>query len=1251
MISILKHSAYKHGYLFFMAAWLYTISFLFTNYLSFDSTSEKVAKTISHYIAAEEQKFENLLKDSAAIAGIISDRPTEIKNTLTETKTGIFSYIINDLGNPVQIYWNTNSMAVPLKDVLLPDGKYFVHYKDGYFLLMRTSVHYDSDTYIICNLIPVYWQFSIENENIRSRFAVTPQIKLNYGVSTEVGRPVEDAGGKTLFYIQKKPGSGEDQPGTTSIVLRVIAIIILMIFVNSIASDLSVSIGFGTGFIFLFTIIVFTRFLTYMFQFPFDYGRLYLFSPTVYAASSLNKSLGDLLINSLLLFWIISFIKFNAFRKSLLLGKTKKIADKIASIFALAFIPLSTIALTSFLGSLVRDSADTIVSFEFTNFFSLNIYTIISFVIICFLIVSYFYLSQILVRLSLLSNITLYWRIIILVAFSFLILSFGLFVENDALLNFILVAWTVFFYTMLSLTKEDLPHSFYETSFFMPWSIFLMASVSSYLIYQNKVLEMEKRVKIIEKLSIESDPSTERLINVALNKFDSYLTENNYYKFYNRYANDLLKNTITSNNFSGYLNNFDTHIYTFDSLGRSLYNADSTSFKTIESVISNQGSLTVTPGLYYYESGSDNFSYIYEKQMLSADSSSIGYVFLFMRPKISNEMNFEPQLFRQLVNDISNISSDYAYAVYNKNALVRSTGNFNFSDTITTGEIPKFGQEFRKKNDYSELWYNGGGNKVIVVVKKSNWFSESITFFAYLFGILIVLILLQHFLTRIIKTNFQWTEIQKVFRFNIRTQIQTIIVVVSITSFMVIGITTITFFINRFKRSNEDKLRTTSQTIVNEIERLQRNFYTVSDSANFSSFDVNTELQNEIIQIAEAHNTNLNYFDVSGNLIVSSQKYIYDNNIISRKMDPVAYYQMHYNRSTQYLQEENILDYKFLSIYIPVKNEDGATTAFLNIPFINSENELNQEISNFLITLVNLNALIFIIAGGIAIWITTRITSSFTLIGNKMKAISFGAGNEEIEWNKNDELGELVSEYNKMVRKLSDSAAALARSEREGAWREMARQVAHEIKNPLTPMKLSIQYLQKAIDNNAPNVKALSSKVASTLVEQIDQLSKIAGDFSQFANISNTKKERFDLGETLHRIILLFESDSGIKIEYTKGEGDYTIEADKTQMNRLFTNLIKNAVESYPPEEIAEIIIVQNLDGPDCLISISDKGIGIPKEMVPKIFTPNFTTKSSGTGLGLAICKGIVESANGQIWFHTEEGRGTTFFVRLPLAE
>jgi nitrogen fixation/metabolism regulation signal transduction histidine kinase len=302
------------------------------------------------------------------------------------------------------------------------------------------------------------------------------------------------------------------------------------------------------------------------------------------------------------------------------------------------------------------------------------------------------------------------------------------------------------------------------------------------------------------------------------------------------------------------------------------------------------------------------------------------------------------------------------------------------------------------------------------------------------------------------------------------------------------------------------------------------------------------------------------------------------------------------------------------------------------------------------VTIINLNAFIFLIAGVIALFITNRITRSFSIISDKMKEVHLEGTNEAIEWNRSDEIGELVKEYNKMVAKLEDSASALAKSEREGAWREMARQVAHEIKNPLTPMKLSIQYLQKAIDNNQPNVKELTGNVASTLVEQIDHLSKIAADFSQFANIGNVNVEKFDLHDVIGSLKDLYRSDPDVELNWKPVQGQVILEADKTQMNRLFTNLFANAIEARNGNGICRIDVKEVEQDGMIRISVTDNGEGIPPEMQPHIFVPNFTTKSSGTGLGLAMCKGIVEQAKGKIWFETEKGRGTTFHVSLPVA-
>jgi two-component system nitrogen regulation sensor histidine kinase NtrY len=419
----------------------------------------------------------------------------------------------------------------------------------------------------------------------------------------------------------------------------------------------------------------------------------------------------------------------------------------------------------------------------------------------------------------------------------------------------------------------------------------------------------------------------------------------------------------------------------------------------------------------------------------------------------------------------------------------------------------------------------------------------------------------------------------------------------------------------------------------------------ISDSASRAN------MKKLIDEIADVQGVNVNVYDLQGNLMVTSEDIVYTRGVLSNKIHPLAFYHLDRLREVQHVQEEVLSSLTYLSIYSAVRNEQGKKLYYLNIPYFTSQLDLKQEISNFLVTIINLNAFIFLIAGVIALFLTNKITQSFSVIGEKMRAIRLGRTNEEIVWNKNDEIGELVKQYNKMVQQLEESAEALAKSEREGAWREMARQVAHEIKNPLTPMKLSIQYLQKAINSNHTNVKELTASVANTLIEQIDHLSKIAADFSQFANITNKKIEIVDLHQVIGSLVDLYSSNPKIDITWEKIPGTLVMKADKTQMNRVFTNLLANAVDACLQNDACTLKVSETLKDHLIMISISDNGEGIPEEMHTKIFMPNFTTKTSGTGLGLAMTKSIVEQAQGHIWFETEVGKGTTFFVELPVIE
>ena len=234
-----------------------------------------------------------------------------------------------------------------------------------------------------------------------------------------------------------------------------------------------------------------------------------------------------------------------------------------------------------------------------------------------------------------------------------------------------------------------------------------------------------------------------------------------------------------------------------------------------------------------------------------------------------------------------------------------------------------------------------------------------------------------------------------------------------------------------------------------------------------------------------------------------------------------------------------------------------------------------------------------------------------------------------------------------MIKELEQSAHKLARSERESAWREMAKQIAHEIKNPLTPMKLSIQYLRRAIDSGDPNVLELSKKVTKTLEEQIENLSSIATAFSSFAKMPKVNNEIINLNELVKSIADLFAREGRAEVSFNSEAKLPMVFADKNQLISLFNNLLKNAMQSIPEGRAGFIDLhIRDEDG-WVIASVSDNGSGIPKENYEKVFVPNFTTKSSGTGLGLAISKQIIEGSGGDLWFESKENVGTTFFVKL----
>lgn len=1244
MIKIIKHAVIKNAWLFFAAAWVYTVSFIFTNYFSYSSSPEKVARILSEYIHGQEKSFNNILNDTATVAAIINDAPSPLKKQLLSDAQGIFAYQVNDLGNPVKIFWNTNKMSPGNDDISKPDGSYLVNYQNGVFELVKTSLTGKQQHYFFVMLIPVRWQYPMENEYLHSHFAVNEAIDKEYAIAPAgEGAPVINSTGKTLFSIREISQRLSDSPAGFSIFLRVIAVVFFLVFINNVASETGRKRNFRTGFMVLLAGFLAFRIIIYFLPFPFNYRDLSLFNEKNYSGGIINRSLGDLLLNALLSLWALTFFRKKINTTAIELLRDYPLIYKALTFASFFLIPATTFYFANVISGLVTHSK---ISFNAADFFSLTLFSLTGFIIICIMLYIWLYLTGIFIQLAAQTKIVLFWQYIIILACSFLLITLHVFL-TDAKLLLLITGYILFIIAFIRYRDNPSFSSLVSSSYFIVWALITTAGASALLVYQNNISEKQNRIKTARSLQEQTDSSATYLIRLALKNFTDEFFENNFYRFKNANNSRYLKDSLINKTLPGFITKYNTTIYLFDNNNAPLFNEDSSTYTIINSVLENRSKPTSMQGLSFYRKD-DSYNYIYEKK-IEKDSVILGSLFIHIQPRLLENTAIVPELFKQKNEGAATTGSNYLYGIYNYNRLVSSFANFGFPDSITADQIPKTGYYFKDSIGYSQLWYNAGNNRMIIVAREKNAFSNFITLFSYLFVLFIILSFVVHNSRIILENRSSAFSFRNLFRFNIRTQIQTTIVGVSIVSFLIIGIATISFFILRFTKSTKQELINVSQIMASEIEQALKSEISSGDPEDFIEFGSGAEFDKKILDIASIHNADINLYAKNGALLVTSQPYMYNQEILSNRMEPKAFYALHYNQSTRYDQPEKIGNFDFESVYIPIKDEKE-TIAYLNTPTLSAQDELKEEISDFLVTLIILNALIFIFAGAISVALTGRITSSLEFIGNKMKEIKIGAANEEIPWQRNDEIGMLVNEYNRMVKQLEQSAQVLAKSEREGAWREMARQVAHEIKNPLTPMKLSIQYLQRAMENNTPNAVDLSKKLASTLVEQIDQLSKIAGDFSQFANIENINPERFNISVLVQNLVNLYRADANLIINYATENNNAEVFSDKAQINRLFTNLIKNAIEAYEEPETPRIQISQYTQPNDVIIAVTDYGSGINESLRNKIFNPNFTTKSSGTGLGLAICKAIVENAGGRIWFTTSEGAGTSFYVRLPLA-
>lgn len=445
------------------------------------------------------------------------------------------------------------------------------------------------------------------------------------------------------------------------------------------------------------------------------------------------------------------------------------------------------------------------------------------------------------------------------------------------------------------------------------------------------------------------------------------------------------------------------------------------------------------------------------------------------------------------------------------------------------------------------------------------------------------------------------------------------------------------------------------QTQDYNIQRFERKEATTQETIdlelrNKTSYLVNTEnlakiFQERIYEISSINKLNISIFDLHGNLLVSSKINAFEENSI----EPLPYNRLNelsQNSNHRVLKTRREKGVSYQSSYTYINDPKFKRIGILELQFTQDNSEVEKELQEFITRLSLVYLLMLMIAIALAYFLSSYITRSIQIISDRMQSTRINERNEKIRLGSaSSEIEVLVDAYNNMIDQLEESAVKLAKSEREQAWREMAKQVAHEIKNPLTPMRLTVQSFERKFDPTDKNIKEKLKEYSQTLIQQIDVMTSIASAFSDFAKMPTQKREKINVVSVVKLALDIFNEDF---LTYLPSEEEMFANLDKTQLIRIVTNLVKNAMQASKKEEKPLIEVKVISEKTTIKISVSDNGKGISEDVKDLIFEPKFTTKSSGMGLGLPMIKNIIEAYEGSISFTSKLGIGTVFTVILP---
>lgn len=1113
-------------------------------------------------------------------------------------------------------YWSTNELPIlRFAEIHFP-AQGLVHLQNGWYFAKTKSV----DHLIVSASFLIKQDYSYENEDLENNFSDELKLDFNADISLDPDTPgnykILDKEGNYVFSIQ--PLHANEYSETKAVILLLLllsGIIFLVVALCQFAPegmpwDLIVPI-----------LLVALRFFALKFGWFEFMGSVQGFDPTLYASSEWFPTFFDFLLN-------VALMSFILVRLGTLLQKQLTVSLK--TILGVLWMILGVLVWWV-ITWIIRGSVDhSTIPLVFEELFTLNVYSFITVAAIGVLFYTFIHFLKVVFQQ--LKQTGLSPSIVVLILF---FVGCGYF-AYDLLFGskliyaavFPLVIMGLIFYVVL-LRGSDINLNSGMVILFL----FSMV-VAMHFNQVNKKKEEQERKLYANQFATERSIAAEAEYLKTLEK----LKDDN---FLARYISSPVSLSVSDFQeglerrvFNDYWERYELSFAMFDMNGDPLIKDVGTSKQELDDIISSSGEASqISPTMFFIDDFKGQYTYVVREMLEGRDGTQAYFYCTLKSKKIPEEIGF-PRLLISTEANVSEPLENYSIAKYHENQLVTKYGEFDYPTHVAIlGLEGKQQDGFFLFGDYDHYFLRRSETDYLILSKKEAKFSNLFTSFSYLFSFFGVLLIPVLFRKR------DTSPTGKVISLALKIQIALVSIV--FLSLFAFGWGTGSFVSTQYNEFTNDVISEKLNSVETEVKSKLGNFENLSLQEN------GNYMQYILQKFSRVFFTDINLYNSDGYLLATSRPKVFNKGLISEQMNPQAYRNLHFGKKSEYVHREKIGKLSYSSAYQPFFNNKGRMLGFINLQHFGQQQEFESQIEQFLVAIINVFILLLAVSTVLAIFISNWLTEPLRILQESFARVKFGEHNQSISYDKEDEIGALVKEYNQKLAELELTAQQLAKSERESAWREMAKQVAHEIKNPLTPMKLSVQQLLRSFDPNDPESEERLKRVANSMIEQIDALTKIANEFSNFAKMPQLMNERMNIVPVIEGVCQLF-ADSGVKVTFESYSDQVDGDIDKDQFVRVFNNLIKNAVQSIPADVKGEIQVRILSKGDKIVIEIEDNGQGIPEEMRAKIFVPYFTTKGTGTGLGLAMVKQIIENHAGSIYFDSEEGKGTIFTITLP---